>query len=651
VPRRVLVAALAALVFPSAAFAHARLVRTAPASGAVLAVAPTVVTVEFDDTVRVAGGTAAVANATQSSVLAGRPSAHGRIVTIPLRPNLRDGAYSVRWSIVSDDGHHEEGVLAFAVGAGSASPRSVLGAAVPLTWSDVLLRTIYYLGLLTGGGAAVFGLLTRRPLGERLDRPLAHLLFFALLFTFVGAGGLIEGAAPGTRFTLVLKVAAAVALAGGAAAALAPAMPRLLPPAGAAALVLLAAPTPAGHALDRDQPRVLAVVADLVHICSAAVWFGGLLALVYVVPRAAADEESRALAVGRFSGAALVAVVLLGSTGIARAITELSSVSQLWSTAYGRALLVKTGVFVPLLGLAWLNRTLLTRVFARLRRAASVEAAAIVGIVVTVAVLTELRPGVTLSRAAGASAPPASAQPPVLPPRDAVVDARALGSIAVAVAREPHSTSVTIVTPDGTGASGRDVRIGGVTAASCGPGCYRAATGARGPIVVSVGGRRLIFALPASAPDARRLLARITRMYRKARTIVFDETLASTPTNATKTRFTIVAPDRLSYHTRGGASAIVIGGRRWDRATDRAPWLPSQQTPLQVTHPYWTSPTNAHLVAPGTITFLDRSIPAWFRIVLSRGRPVVQQMTAAAHFMTDRYVGFDVPAVVSPPSR
>jgi hypothetical protein len=26
-------------------------------------------------------------------------------------------------------------------------------------------------------------------------------------------------------------------------------------------------------------------------------------------------------------------------------------------------------------------------------------------------------------------------------------------------------------------------------------------------------------------------------------------------------------------------------------------------------------------------------------------------MTAAAHFMVDRYVGFDVPATVSPPSR
>jgi hypothetical protein len=38
-------------------------------------------------------------------------------------------------------------------------------------------------------------------------------------------------------------------------------------------------------------------------------------------------------------------------------------------------------------------------------------------------------------------------------------------------------------------------------------------------------------------------------------------------------------------------------------------------------------------------------------VTFKGSRPTVSHMTAAAHFMTDRYVGFDVPAVVSPPSR
>jgi hypothetical protein len=95
----------------------------------------------------------------------------------------------------------------------------------------------------------------------------------------------------------------------------------------------------------------------------------------------------------------------------------------------------------------------------------------------------------------------------------------------------------------------------------------------------------------------------------------------------------------------------VIGDRRWDRAAPGARWVESPQTPLDVTRPYWSAPTNVHEVGPGTFTFLDRSIPAWFRLTVVRGRPTVDHMTAAAHFMVDRYVGFDVSATVSLPSR
>jgi hypothetical protein len=275
----------------------------------------------------------------------------------------------------------------------------------------------------------------------------------------------------------------------------------------------------------------------------------------------------------------------------------------------------------------------------------------IVGIVVAVAILTELAPGKKVARSL-AAAPLAAARPPALPPRDAVVDARELGSLAVAVAREPQRTTVTIIGPDGTGMDDRSVRIDGVTAAQCGSGCYRAPSSETGSVRVSIGDRTLTFDVAADAPDATAILAGLTRAYRAAHTIVFDETLASSPTNATTTRFTVVAPNRLSYQTRGGgAAAIVIGARRWDRAANKAPWQPTSQTPLDVTQPYWTKPTNAHLVGPKTITFLDRRIPGWFRLTFDGSHPTVQHMTAAAHFMTDRYVGFDVPADVSPPSR
>ena len=322
----------------------------------------------------------------------------------------------------------------------------------------------------------------------------------------------------------------------------------------------------------------------------------------------------------------------------------------MWSTTYGRALIVKTALLVPLLGLGWLNRTLLLDAFARLRRSAMLETVLLIAIVVAVGVLTALRPGVSRPSTASAAPPLQAAQPPVLPPRDSVVDARALGSLAVAVARSPGTATVTVLGPDGTGASGRDVRIDGKAAAACGSGCYRGAAG-EGTLRVAIGARTISFAVPDRAPDGTALLRQVTRAYRSVRTAVFDEHLSASATGGIVTRFSLVAPNRLKYEIRGGSSAIVIGPRRWDSNAPGQPYVESPQTPLDVTQPYWTTVSNVHEIAPGVLTFIDRSVPAWFRLQVRGRLPHVLHMTAAAHFMTERYVGFDGPVVVSPPSR
>ena len=639
-------AIVVALILPAGASAHATLIRTNPANGAVLAHAPRSVTVVFDDSIRLAPGNEAVANAGGASVLAGRARTAARVLTLPLRRRLGNGAYSIRWSVVSDDGHREQGVVAFAVGRGAATPTSVLGASAGLGWIDFALRAIYYLGLLAGAGAAAFALAMRRLLGPPLRRPLAHLLFFSLLATFIGASAIVHAAPPGTRYALVLKIALTISLVGGAAAALAPTYPALIALAGACALALLAAPTISGHALDRDQPRGVSAVVDLAHSTSAAVWFGGLLALAFVVPSATGESERRAIA-RRFSSVALVAVAVLGVTGLGRALTELTAVSQVWSTSYGRALIVKTALFVPLLGVGWLNRSLLGGAFARLRRSVLVELVVITAIAVVVGVLTDLRPG-KLIRPAAAAPVVQVPGPPTPPPAAAVVDARELDTLAVAVARVPGTATVSLLSSDGTAANGRAVQIDGVQARACGAGCYRAAA-AEGPLRVRVSGRLVVFDTPPIAPDGHAALARITRAFRAARTIVFDETLRSTPTNAQTTRFTLVAPDRLSYRVRGGPAAIVIGTARWDRVAPNRPWLRSGQSRLVVPEPYWQSARNVHLVAPGVVTFYDPRLPAWFRLDVTGSRLDRLHMTAAAHFMVDRYSGFNGPASVSPP--
>jgi copper transport protein len=391
--RLLLTALLTALVAPGVARAHAILLRTSPADHATVARSPREAVVTFDDSVRLGRGNAAVANNTGESVLRGGPTVIGHSVVLPLRADLPSGDYSVRWSIVAEDGHRQQGVLAFAVGEGNGSPTSVLGASAPLSWTDVALRALYLAGALSAAGVFSFWLLVRRLYPDDLATHVSRLLFFALLAAFIGAGGLEHTATGGTRFAGFAAIAAIIAAAGGAAAALAASRSRLLPVAGLCAVALVVAPAFGGHALDHGSPAWVAVPLDLLHLGSAAVWAGGLVALLSLLRTTIGDDAARVAAARRFSTVALAAVAVLAASGVGRALTELDSVSQVWSTSYGRALIVKTVLFLPLLAVGRVNRAVLRRASARLERTVLIELAVLASIVAVVGVLTDLRPG------------------------------------------------------------------------------------------------------------------------------------------------------------------------------------------------------------------------------------------------------------------
>ena len=145
------------LTFPQAAWAHARLLRTDPQDGAVLASAPTRVRVIFADDVRPASGIKAIRNG-GGSVIAGKPRVvGGHTLVIPLRSGLANGDYTVLWRALSDDGHKLSGVVAFGVGAGRAPPQAALSADNGPSVQDVVSRLLFFAGLLTAAGAASSG--------------------------------------------------------------------------------------------------------------------------------------------------------------------------------------------------------------------------------------------------------------------------------------------------------------------------------------------------------------------------------------------------------------------------------------------------------------------------------------------------------------
>jgi hypothetical protein len=222
----------------------------------------------------------------------------------------------------------------------------------------------------------------------------------------------------------------------------------------------------------------------------------------------------------------------------------------------------------------------------------------------------------------------------------------------------------TVVAPDNTGKDGLAVafRRGSVsrTARPCGSGCYSASLPASGPgtIAVRVADRTLRFQLPAEwpAPDATALVRRATTGFKSLHSVRYRELLASSPRSSISTLWTQVAPDRLEYAVRGGAGGIVIGTRRWDRTTPGGAWVKSVTQPIPAPTPIWSSVgTNAHVLARTTdgyvVSFLARSIPAWFTVRLDRRlRPRSLEMTAAAHFMHHDYLSFNQPLKIQPPT-
>jgi hypothetical protein len=279
---------------------------------------------------------------------------------------------------------------------------------------------------------------------------------------------------------------------------------------------------------------------------------------------------------------------------------------------------------------------------------------------------------------------PLTIKPPIVgaPPPHSFVLARQAGDLAVALAVQPRQSTATLVAtvlgPDGSGLSGLDATLTIKTATGtrpsgagrdCGPGCYETTlTGIAGrptTATVELSGQHrnasVLFALPQAwpPPPAAKLVQRATAAYRRLRTLVIHERLASDTTHELTTVYQAAAPNRLHLTSNDGTQAIIIGNRRWDK-TPGQPWRESPQAPIRSVVPFWvTTPVNSHLLGSGTVagravwvvSFVTPQVPAWFTIWTDKrtDRTLELRMTAAAHFMHHRYGPFNAPLTVSPP--
>jgi copper resistance protein D len=117
------------------------------------------------------------------------------------------------------------------------------------------------------------------------------------------------------------------------------------------------------------------ILGDLGHLVAAAFWPGGLVPLlIFLFEQDRIANPGRRLFVAevvrRFSALSLVVVGILVATGLVNTYFIVGSPGALFTTDYGRLLLLKIALFILMLGLGALNLLVLKP---RLSRAAMVE--------------------------------------------------------------------------------------------------------------------------------------------------------------------------------------------------------------------------------------------------------------------------------------
>ena len=126
-----------------------------------------------------------------------------------------------------------------------------------------------------------------------------------------------------------------------------------------AALPLLASRSLTSHAVAVSEDKMLAVAADAIHLIATGLWGGGLLSLSWVLYRGTKCLKLplswAAEAVRRFSLLAIVSVAVLLVTGLYQSWVQVGTLKTLFSTDYGRVLVVKLALFLGMVGLGALN--------------------------------------------------------------------------------------------------------------------------------------------------------------------------------------------------------------------------------------------------------------------------------------------------------
>ncbi len=378
---------------------HAELERASPPPDGLLAAPPRQIELWMTERIAEGGGSPALRLLDETGKAV--PVSHLRID--PENPRhviaevsgISTGTYTVIWSMRSaDDGHTLTGSFAFRVGTGRAPGAATVEGERPRVWA-VATRWLTFLGAATAAAGFLFGLAISGTESARRRQVVVGAVCVALLATaaepvfqslFPPPGAVrpsvIEALSSFPASWWLRPAGLIVAMVTGIIVLLrsrAARVPAWLDVAGGvAATFALAGLALTSHVAARESWRAVAALSILLHQVAVGWWVGGLVHLGLGAfgqsvagqshgARGPAPWQARSLqSVKRFSRIALPLAIIGIGTGVANAGLLLPSISALWRSDYGRVLLIKAAVLVPVLALASYHRLMLRRALDRI---------------------------------------------------------------------------------------------------------------------------------------------------------------------------------------------------------------------------------------------------------------------------------------------
>ena len=413
----------AILSSPRVASAHARLVSSTPISGTAVPAMPAEISISFSEAIDPAYSSASLLGSDGTNIAIGRllPRDGDRLLAVPVSDPaaVAPGTYTLVWRVLSAvDGHVTTGTVAFSAGTGVAPAASGTSEPRP-PWWRVALRWLELSGLALLTGLFLYALvIARQPVGALTDRIRGIAVGSAAvtLVVLVMAAYDLGVSATGARFfdppalegyrdllvdttggrMLIVAALATVCMLGiirfGSGL-------RWTAIAGAAAgLAALLSVSAAGHAAAASLAW-RATLVDWVHFAAVAGWFG-VLPFLWLSTWGA--DPARAISLlRRFSQFALAMLAAIIASGFVRAIWEVDGPRTLTESDYGRVLIVKHLLVVPILIAAGANRLVVVprlvadgagSAIATIRRFVAVELVSATLVLLAAAILAELAP-------------------------------------------------------------------------------------------------------------------------------------------------------------------------------------------------------------------------------------------------------------------